>query len=320
MLHEIRFPAMDSSAHLVLEGDVALLAQGKAFVERLERLWSRFLPDSEISMLNRAAGGPCLVSPETMTLVHCLLEAYRRTHGRFDPFLAGVIDRLGYRGVLNGSDVDPIAVGSDEFEPFVSSSAEFVKQIRIGSRSLVQLPSGCQLDPGGLGKGLAADLAVAYLTRHGASAVLVNLGGDVVVRGMPEGRPWSIGISGVDADPDDDAPSVMTVLLTDGAVATSSKTKRRWHHAGETVHHLVDPRLGTSADVPWSQVSVVARSGWQAEACSKVVFLDGTFADPVDGSSPVSYVVFDESGRVLAEHRSAAVGEIWLTDRERIPA
>ena len=68
MAAERRFRAMGTDAHVVVHGDPLLAELAEAEIERLERRWSRFRPDSEVSEVNRLAGEWVRVSPETIEL------------------------------------------------------------------------------------------------------------------------------------------------------------------------------------------------------------------------------------------------------------
>ncbi|MDG0810793.1 FAD:protein FMN transferase [Cohnella rhizosphaerae] len=71
-------------------------AQARSWFAFAEAQLSRFLPDSELSKLNRAAGGPFLATP---LLYQVLAEAdryHRETVGLFSPYLGRVMERLGY--------------------------------------------------------------------------------------------------------------------------------------------------------------------------------------------------------------------------------
>lgn len=133
------------------------------------------------------------------------------------------------------------------------------------------LPAGTGLDPGAIGKGLAADLVCAELMAAGAHGVLANVGGDLVAHGTVEGGPWAVGI--VD---DRDGSQACTVVLADDrrAVATSSSLKRRWHGR----HHVIDPVNGLPAGSDLEQASVIAPSGWEAEAAATCALLLGAEA------------------------------------------
>ena len=64
----------------------------------------------------------------------------------------------------------------------------------------MRLPAGAGFDPGGIGKGLAADLAVAEALTEGAAGVCVNLGGDVRLEGSaPDGGAYDVLIDGKQA-------------------------------------------------------------------------------------------------------------------------
>ena len=145
------------------------------------------------------------------------------------------------------------------------------------SADTVTLSPGTGFDPGGIGKGLAADILVTELRAAGADGALVSLGGDVRVAGVaPEGGGWTVGVAhpwdGVDLAP---------LGVADGAVATSSVLRRRWERGGELRHHLIDPRTGRPSDTRLVQATVVAATGWQAEVLAKAVLINGD-AHPFD--------------------------------------
>jgi FAD:protein FMN transferase len=137
--------------------------------------------------------------------------------------------------------------------------------------SSVTLPAGVGLDPGGIGKGYAADLVVEELRAAGAAGVCVNLGGDLRAEGRaPGGGSWIVGIE----HPLRPGPAA-TVTLARGAVATSSRVRRAWGPAGDRRHHLIDPPTGRPAAGGLAAVTVLAARGWQAEVLAKAAFLGG---------------------------------------------
>src|SRR5205814_4638480 len=98
----------------------------------------------------------------------------------------------------------------------------------------VRLPAGVGFDPGGIGKGLAADLVVAEALAAGAAGACVNLGGDLRVAGEPPDDPstdspptgsaaWTVAVEHpASTDP------LALLGLHDGAAATSTTLRRRW--------------------------------------------------------------------------------------------
>jgi len=140
----------------------------------------------------------------------------------------------------------------------------------------VVLPAGVRVEPGGIGKGLAADLVTSELLDAGAAGALVNLGGDVRVRGNDgtDGGGWVIGIE----DPHEDTRDVAVVTIADGAVCTSSRLFRRWRTRAGEAHHLLDPSTGRHLGGDVDAVTVVAGEAWWAEALTKAVFVAGADA------------------------------------------
>ena len=252
--------------HLVMVGgSLSLLETARERVEDLERKWSRFRPTSEISLMNQMAGRPVRVSPETVTLVRLAIEGARLTGGRFDPTVLGAVLRAGYDRSFellagdagDGSEGWPAESGYDEI---------LVDQ---PSRT-VMLPAHVGFDPGGIGKGYAADLVVAELLAQGASGVCANVGGDLRVAGEAPRRGWTIAIE----HPYRCGP-VAVVALEAGAVATSTRTKRVWGPAGDRRHHLIDPATGAPAATGLASATILAAEAWQAEVVAKGAFLAG---------------------------------------------
>jgi thiamine biosynthesis lipoprotein len=136
----------------------------------------------------------------------------------------------------------------------------------------VRLPPGVELDLGGIGKGLAADLVVAELLHRGASGACVNLGGDLRVSGVPPTDDgWVLDVAY--------APGVL-IALADGAAATSSRLERRWRRAGRDLHHLIDPRSGMPANTGIAAITVLAGRAADAELLTKAAFLAGADEAP----------------------------------------
>ena len=258
---------MGTTAHVIVHGDEALLDLAVAEVERLEAAWSRFRPTSEISRLNDRAGEWVDVSPDTLLLVERAILASVVTEGRYDPTVLGDVIRAGY-----DRDFALVATRSGGSPLPTSALRRGVDQISVdAARGAVRLPAGTGFDPGGIGKGLAADLVAARLDAEGVAGALVNLGGDLRAIGFgPDGDDWT-----VDLDPVASGLPLATISLERGAVATSTTLRRRWELDDEERHHLIDPTTGRPAAGDLVSVSVLAAHGWQAEVLAKAALVAG---------------------------------------------
>lgn len=257
---------MGGTAQITLVGGTPALLDGCFDLLRdLELRWSRFLPDSEISRLNCSEGRPVPVSEHTTRLVVELVAAWSMTGGAFDPTTLPRLLELGYRG----SRTDP---SKRTVLPRSARWPADMPGIRVESGFAI-LPRGTTLDPGGLGKGLAADLIVEHALGGGAWGALADIGGDLVVAGdAPDGVAWTIAVEDpFDAARDPAAP-IATVRLRAGAVATSSRLNRRFETAAGPAHHLIDPSSGRNSATGAVTTTVIAGSGGRAEALTKLAF------------------------------------------------
>lgn len=236
-------------------------------IGELEHRWSRFVADSEVNRLN-AHGGSAVVSADTALLVATMVEACRLSGGRYDPTMVDALHAVGYSG---------------SWEPETTFAADASTEAMLPGRGcdgiavdletgLVDLPAGVKVEPGGIGKGLAGDIVTAEAVAGGAAGAMVDLGGDVRVRGVSRDGPgWVIAIE----DPADSNRDISLVEIDSGAVCTSSRLFRRWSTPTGPAHHLLDPASGLPVVGTLDSVTVIAAEGWQAEALAKAAFVAG---------------------------------------------
>ncbi len=254
---------MSCAAAVTVAGDPALVDRAVDRLHDLERRWSRFLPSSEISRLNAADGAPCRVSDDTIRLVESLVRAWHVTDGAFDPTLLGALVGLGY------------AASRDDAAARTSLPAAARRRGDPGAvlvdrdAGVAVVPRGTVLDPGGIGKGLAADLVVGELLAAGARGALVEIGGDLRAGGEPpDGRAWTVDVAGPRRE------RLARLALRAGGVATSSTRFRRWTGSDGERHHLVDPTTLRSCDTTVVSCTVVAGTAAWSEAFTKVAFVE----------------------------------------------
>jgi FAD:protein FMN transferase len=218
---------------------------------RLERMLSRFRADSELSRLNRERAVED-ASDELLELTALALDARERTGGRFDPTLHDALVAAGYDRTFD----ELTGAGAPAVDPSGGGDVTIT-----GSR--IELGRGASLDLGGIAKGYAADRCVATLATFGPA--LVNAGGDLAISGPRADGPWPIGVA---------VPAgTLTLALERGGLATSGRDRRRWRHAGEERHHLIDPSTLRPAEGGPVSVTVAAESATEAEVRAKELFL-----------------------------------------------
>jgi FAD:protein FMN transferase len=245
-----RFRALGSDNEIQLyagdAGAAQRLAQtGIDEANRIETKYTRYRDGSLTSRINRCAGGEWVeIDSETAALLDYADTCYRESDGLFD-LTSGVLRRAwNFRAA-----VVPEAAAVAALLPLIGWNLieRYPDRIRLPK-------PGMELDFGGIGKEYCADRVAATLLDAGAQFGLVNLGGDIRVVGPhPDGRPWAVGIR----HPRVEDTLLTTVMLAQGALATSGDYERYFELDGRRYCHMLNPRTGYPVPAMQS-VTVVA--------------------------------------------------------------
>lgn len=304
-LTEVNFDAMGCQCQvLALGGPSGLAAAGELRVRELERQWTRFSADSELSRFNGRAGSWTAISPELSVLLWRGIAGLRLSDGLFNPFMGAQIREAGYDrdfAELDSAGLDRTAEATPAMATNDADAPKLLPRTPLqfaNHRRLARIAPGLEFDSGGIGKGLGAQLVVEDLLRAGAKGAMVSLGGDVAVGGMWPDEGWRIGIE----DPTGRNDQPMNVVLREGSICTSGTLKRRWRaESGNLANHILDPATGkslTGSDVV--AASAIARQGWRAEIYTKMAVVGGTqiARKVVRRNEGVALLVWDRDGTV----------------------
>ena len=235
---EHTFKAMGGPCRLRLEtddsdpADIAIAAAVRE-VQRLEQKYSRYLPDSLTTAINRAAGAgtPVAIDAETAGLLNYANTVWRESEGLFD-LTSGVLRKAW--DFKSGRLPEQRAI--DDLLPLVGWD-----QLRWDQNSVYLPKAGMELDFGGCVKEYAADSAAAQLRHHGVQSALVDLAGDMAAVGTPAGSTgWPVGIR----HPASKDRAVAELLLPEGALASSGDYERCMVIDGRRYGHILHPRSG----------------------------------------------------------------------------
>jgi thiamine biosynthesis lipoprotein len=152
-------------------------------------------------------------------------------------------------------------IGLHDTHPIVRNVLARCEALRAGTDGYFDmhapLPGG--IDPSGLVKGWAVDVAFAALRRAGVRQLCIEAGGDVRVAG----GPWRVGIR----HPRQRDQLAAVVVLRSGAVATSGSYERG--------AHVVDPHTGRPP-VGTVSVTMIDRTLARADAHATAAFAMGS--------------------------------------------
>ncbi len=243
----------------------AAMSDAHAEIKRLEKLMTTWDEASEVSKVNAAAGGaPIGVSDELLDVLEGARAIHDASEGVFD------ITFYGLKGLWR---FDQDAVAEIPTDAAIAARLPLVngKKVEVDrSKKTVRLPTkGMAINLGGIAKGYAVDRAAAVLAKHGFTDVVVQAGGDLLVRGRKGEEPWRVGIR------DPRGPDWFAVAaIKDAAFSTAGDYERYWMKDGKRYHHILDPRTGKPATACRS-VTVFAKDALTADEYDDAIFILG---------------------------------------------
>ena len=299
-----------------------------------ERAFSRTRDDSDIARAHAASPNAVPVSPQTARLVRQALGYCERSRGKFDITmgtvtslwnfhtgevpsrlaLARALPHVDYRHIV--LDEEPLGKDSpvqgslddDALNAGTSRApSSNVPSSKSSQPALAITDPHTILDLGGVAKGYIADDLADLFIAHGVGRFVINLGGNVVVRGgrpadasarppVAAGSPWRIGI----INPLDPAHNRAIVDMADGSVVTSGIHERRFTKGGVTYHHILDPATGMPAKTDLTSATIIAPRSMDCDGYSTTALMLGArdAIDFVESLPGIEAVLIDEADEV----------------------
>ncbi|MGZ6093397.1 MAG: FAD:protein FMN transferase, partial [Polyangiales bacterium] len=267
------FSAMGTAIEMKLWTDrgetAARAAMNDAFAEiqRLEAMMTTWKESSEVSRINAAAGDKAVtVSDELLDVLEGARKIHDESKGVFD------VTFYGLKGLWH-FDQDLVAeIPKDEAIkarlPLIDGSKVELDR----AAKTVRLPTkGMAINLGGIAKGYVVDKAAAVLAKEGFTDVVVQAGGDLLVKGRKGQDPWRVGIR----DPRGPMDDYFAIApITDASFSTAGDYERFFIKDGVRYHHILDPRTGKPATACRS-VTVLAKDALTADELDDAIFILG---------------------------------------------
>lgn len=269
----------------------AAITAGFQEIHRLEELLSTWIPSSELSRVNAAAGRePVKVSPETMMILRLSIEIAKLTDGGFNIAIGPAVDAWSVTERAHIPGIEELS----RLRPLVDLSLLRLDE-QAGTAFLAK--PGMKIDVGGIGKGFAAERAAAVMQSASATAGVVALSGDIKTFGrLPESSRFPFGIK----HPRKEGVLLARIELQDEAISTAGDYERYFERAGIRYHHILDPRTLEPARGCQS-VTVIAREGTLADGLDTGIFVLGPDRgmELVERLPDVEAVIVDSEGKIL---------------------
>jgi len=263
-------PAMGTFVEITARGEeetrlTELIDKAYRKVREVDETMSVFKEDSRVYRLNVDGRTKANLTPDMVEVLTEAQEISRITGGSFDMTSGPLLDLWGF---YTGSLTVPT-------EEELSRTLELVDYRGLevdSSKGTVRLADpGAAIDLGGVAKGYAVDRAIKVLKDGGATAGLVNAGGDIRGFGSAEGdRAWKVGLQHPLTD--DELLGSLDLILP--AVTTSGNYESFFTYRGDKLSHIIDPRDGRPVEDTLS-VSVLTDRAVAADGLSTGLFSQG---------------------------------------------
>ena len=264
----------DEESHMGTKIRIVLYAEDKASAvsafragfkrfRELEAVLSDYRADSEILKLARAndaaPGKPLAISDELARVLGPALEVSAKSGGAFD-VTVGPLSLL-WRQARKAKQLPPQAA----LDAALAKVGYGKLALDAKAKTLTFAVAGMRLDFGGIGKGHAADEALAAMAKLGATRAMVAASGDVAVGDAPPGLThWTVAIAPIGTGKPE-----RRVYLANAAVSTSGDLFQFVELGGVRYSHVLNPATGLGLTGRRS-VTVIAPRGLVADAYSKV--------------------------------------------------
>ena len=287
--------------HISYQSDRDYAVEIRQEMERVNQSLSMFNKNSIISKWNQG------VIEQVDSLFLAMYEMAKvvsaKTEGAFDVTIAPLVNAWGF-GFKNEKMPSPDKI--DSLMQYVGMDKLQREEDRI-----VKLVKGVQLDASSIAKGQGVDLVADFFDRKGVQNYMIEIGGEVRVKGMSDKYcPWHIGID----KPIDDAMAnnrelQLVLVLQDGALATSGNYRRFYVIDGKKYSHTIDPKTGYPIQQEMLSASVYAPTCMEADAYATAFMVLGIEkSKKVVGENPnieACFIYQNEQGEQ----------EVWMSER-----
>ncbi|AEW01372.1 thiamine biosynthesis protein ApbE [Niastella koreensis] len=240
-----------------------------SILAKIDTSLSIYNPFSLISRFNDSASS-VIMDEHMLNVVNKSIDTYRKTGGIFDITVEPLVQAWGFgpkkiTGLPDSAAIKAIlkCVGPHN--------------LRIQDGKLHKLNPCTKIDVNGIAQGYSVDVVADYLEAHGIRNYLVEIGGEIRVKGhkQPGGEKMKIGIE-APGDNDFELTMINRIVAVDsGAITTSGSYRKFYESEGKKISHLIDPRTGYPSQNELISVTVFARDAITADAYDNALMVMG---------------------------------------------
>lgn len=197
------------------------------------------------------------------------MEISRETKGAFDITVAPLANAWGF-GFKKGTFPDSLMIDS-------LLQITGYDKVKLVDGKVIKDDPRMMLSCSAVAKGYSVDVVAHFLDSKGIKNYIVDIGGEVVVKGKnSQGGLWRVGIN----KPIDDSLSrqkdLQTILeITNAGLATSGNYRNYYYKDGKKYAHTIDPRTGYPVQHSILSSTVIAKDCMTADALATAFMVMG---------------------------------------------
>lgn len=222
--------------NITYQSDKNLQKEIEAELQKVDASLSPFNKSSIISKVNR--NEKVEVNSMFTDVFNLAQKISEETGGAFDITVAPLVNAWGF-GFKNDTKPTPAAI--DSLKQIIG-----YKKVRLDEKQIVKNDKRIMLDCSAIAKGYGSDAVARLLRSKGIENFMVEIGGEIVTRGINEKRlPWKIGVTKPVDDSLNTNQEIQTILnVTNKAMATSGNYRNFYYKDGKKYAHTIDPITG----------------------------------------------------------------------------
>ena len=257
--------------------------------------------DATLSMFNEKSVITRVNSNQHPELTHMFMEVFneaqqisKETGGAFDITVGPLVNAWGF-GFKHEQMPDEHAV--DSLMALVG-----YQKVKSDGKKIIKKDPRITLDCSAIAKGYGVDVVARLLDKEGVKNYLIEIGGEVITKGISEKRlPWKIGVTKPTDDPLVDGNELQTVLnVTDKAMATSGNYRNFYYKGKRKYAHTIDPKTGYPVQHNILSATVLTNCCMKADAYATAFMVMGLEkAQKVLEKHPelMVYFIYDKNGQ-----------------------
>lgn len=273
-----------------------------SLLSALNNSLSTYVPDSEISELN---------TNNTLTyrtgfflpMLQYSKEIYQITSGAFDPTVGPLVNLWGFGPGKETNIPDSVLITQ------IIAVTGFDK-VKFNDQS-VTIGEGVYLDFSAIAKGYAVDLVAEFLEAEGITNYYVEIGGEVICKGVNHrGEVWKTGIFDPRINDDPSRKIAAIVSLDDMALATSGNYRNFYIKNGKKYAHTISPFTGYPVEHSLLSASVFANNCTVADAYATAFMVMGLEkAISLIEANPAleAHLIYSDENGVLKSYTSEGI-------------